>query len=265
MRLNNENNTINDVLTRGVAVRHIMMRARTRGQPPATSSQIAKETVRTRPLHFSFQSDGYPSLQVRAVRMRKSQGIVTPMAVRRVWLTFAGLLCLIGCSEGADAIVDEMALYEDPEGRFELLIPDDWERAPEVSEWKLFAGEPSQGERWQFDATVGLTWGRPPCDWMQVDDVVGWYADRRSASEEYRELTRDETELDGRRALLLEYDVDGREGTLSRELTWFTEAYGNVWEVTCTAVEAERYDEYLQTFLSIGNSLRVYGSWSTAG
>jgi len=244
---------------------HIMIPAHTRRQPSATSSQAAKGTVRTRPLCFFLLFDGYPSLQVRAVRIRESQGIVTAMAARWVWLTLAGLLCLMGCSEGADAILAEMALYEDPEGRFDLMIPDDWKRAPEVSEWKLLVGEPSDDQGRQFDATVGLTWGRPPCDWMQVDDVVEWYADRRSASEGYRELSRDETELDGRRALRLDCYLDGQEGTLSRELTWFTEAYGNVWEVTCTAVEVERYDEYLQTFLAIGNSLRVYGSWSTVG
>jgi hypothetical protein len=40
----------------------------------------------------------------------------------------------------------QLTPYEDPQGLFGLMIPADWEIAPEVSAWRLFAGEPSESE-----------------------------------------------------------------------------------------------------------------------
>ena len=67
------------------------------------------------------------------------------MDVRGALLFFACLCaCGIpfrGCGEEAD--IAQLALYEDPHGLFSLMLAVDWEIAPEVSEWRLFAGEPS--------------------------------------------------------------------------------------------------------------------------
>jgi len=237
-----------------------MIPAHTRGQPTATSSQAAKGTVRTRPLRLF---DWRP---VQIVRGRGIVAIVTVIGGRnRIAALCIGMVSLAGCSEDTGMAFVQLALYEDPQGRFELMVPEDWEMAPEASEWQLFLGEPSRNEERRFDATVGLTWGRPPCDWMQVDDVVGWYVDKRSAGASYRELTRMETEIDARRAVQVEYEVTGRAESLSREMTWFTEAYGIVWQVTCTSVDMARYDDYLSTFNAIGSSFRVHGSWAPGG
>ena len=100
---------------------------------------------------------------------------------------------------------------------------------------------------------------------MQVDDVVGWYVDRRSEGAGNNELSRVETGIDGRLAVQVEYEVAGKEGASSRETRWFTEDYGAVWQVTCTAAEVDRYDDYMLIFTAVGQSLRVYGSWSPSG
>jgi len=170
---------------------------------------------------------------------------------------------LAGCSHERNAA--QLALYIDPQGKFDFMLPVEREIAPEVSAWKLFAVEPSQDGNLHFDATVGLTWGRPPCDWMQDDDVVGWYVDRRSKGAGHNELSRVETGIDGRLAVQVEYEVAGKEGASSRETRWFTEDYGAVWQVTCTAAEVDRYDDYMMIFTAVGQSLRVYGSWSPSG
>ena len=89
--------------------------------------------------------------------------------------------------------------------------------------------------------------------------MVGWYADRRSEGENHQELSRIETEIDGRQDVQVEYEACGQEGRVSREMTWFIEAYGIVWQVTCTSVDGDRYGEYLSTLMEAASALVALG------
>lgn len=162
-----------------------------------------------------------------------------------------------------DVVVEpgDLVAFEDPDGRFSIALPSEWEIDPTSSTYRLFAGLPALEPGTRYDATLGLTWGPLPCDRVRVDDVLEWYAERLLASQGYAELSRTEMVVDGRRALLLDGTVALPNGDVSRELTLITDGYGVIWQVTCRAVDGERFGEFEGDFRAILASLELSGSW----
>ena len=175
------------------------------------------------------------------------------------------LLCVLaalaaGCTDRPVEV--ELAMYEDPSGRYSLLVPIDWNVAPGVGQWNLLLGEPSAEASRPYDATVSVTWGPLPCDAMLVDDVLAWYADKLCAGEDCQELSRVEVDIDGRRALRLHMAEELTDSGYVQRLILLCEGYGVVWQVICQAEDGVDYDRYEALFDRIVHSLRVYGSWS---
>ena len=176
-----------------------------------------------------------------------------------LWLVFS--LCG-ACAPAAES--QEYVEYDDPGGRFSISMPVNWEIDPTSSQYELFAGQPESNDAERFEATLGLTWGPPPCDRLMVDDPVGWYADLMCWGEVVTELSRTETQVDGRRALLVDCSVTMADATESRQLALLMEAYGIVWQVTCTAVDSTRFPAFEKTFRYMLQSLVIRGAWSGA-
>ena len=169
-----------------------------------------------------------------------------------------------GCSQGDTSDV-QMVEYEDPQGRFRLMLPADWEIAPEESSYRLFAGKPSASMKRRFDATVGVTWGPLPCDAMLVDDALAWYADKATAGEGYEEVSREERMVDGGRALQTGFVVHLPVGSQSCGVTMWVQGYGVVWQVTCISEDCSMYELHEAVFKRIMNSLELQGAWSPVG
>jgi len=169
-----------------------------------------------------------------------------------------------GCSQGDTSDV-QVVEYEDPQGRFQLMLPADWEIAPKESSYRLFSGKPSASTKRRFDAAVGVTWGPLPCDAMLVDDALAWYADKATAAKGYEEVSREERMVDGRRALQASFIVYVPDESESCGLNMWVQGYGVVWQVTCVAEDCSMYKLHEAVFRRIMNSLELRGAWSPVG
>lgn len=183
-------------------------------------------------------------------------------SVIRLAATCAACLAVL-VTACTDVVVEpgDFVTFEDEGGRFSIALPPEWEIDPTSSRYRLFAGLPASESGIRYDATLGLTWGPLPCDRVRVDDVLEWYAERLLAAEGCVGHSRTETVVDSRRALLLDSSVSLPNGDVSRELTLVTEGYGVIWQVTCRAVDGERFREFEGDFRAMLASLKLSGSW----
>ena len=180
----------------------------------------------------------------------------------RLAVTCAACLAVL-VTACTDVVVEpgDFVTFEDQGGRFSIALPQEWEIDPTSSCYRLFAGLPAPEPGTRYDATLGLTWGPLPCGGVRVDDVLEWYAERLLASQGYAGLSRTETVVDSRRALLLDCTVALPGGDVSRELTLVTEGYDVIWQVTCRAVDGERFREFEGDFRAILASLELSDPW----
>ena len=185
--------------------------------------------------------------------LRRLRGALVSLAV--VCVLLLGLP-VAGCSD-ALTVPGDFVTFEDQNGRYSIALPPEWEIDPTSSSYRLFAGLPASEPGTRYDATLGLTWGPLPCDRMLVDDVLEWYAERLLASQGGAEHSRTETVVDSRRALLLDSSVVLPNGDVSRELTLLTERDDVIWQVTCRAVDGERFREFEGDFCAILASLEL--------
>ena len=185
--------------------------------------------------------------------LRRLRGALLSRAVACVLLLG---LPVVGCNDVL-TVPGDFVRFEDQDGRFGIALPPEWEIDPTSSRYRLFAGLPAPEPGTRYDATLGLTWGPLPCDSLCVDDVLEWYAERLLASQGYAGLSRTETVVDDRRALLLDSTVALPDGDVSRELTLLTEGGGVIWQVTCRAVDGERFGEFEGDFRTILASLEL--------
>jgi len=155
-----------------------------------------------------------------------------------------------------------MQRYEEPGGRFSILLPSDWEHDATSSQYQFSAAKRSRDAGAVPDAWLGLTWMPPPCDRTMVDDAVAWYADLLCWEDESRELARTEMQVDGRRALLVDCASALADGHEARQLTLLMEQYGIVWQVTCGVSDAGDYPAFEETFRVMLQSLEIHGAWS---
>ncbi len=174
------------------------------------------------------------------------------------------LLCVVsalGTACAPSATPQNFVTYNDPDGRFSILVPADWRIDASSSQYELFAGKPAEGNAARFAATLGITWGPPPCDRLMVQDPVAWYADITAWGPDVVEHSRVETEVDGRRALLVDFSsvVGGEE---SRHLALVMESYGIVWIAVCSAAYGADFSSFEKTFRKMVHSLVIYGAWS---
>jgi hypothetical protein len=157
-----------------------------------------------------------------------------------------------------------MARYDEPGGRFSILLPTDWVVDPSSSQYQFYAVRASRESLASPYAWVGLTWMPPPCDRTMVDDPVAWYADLLCWRDESVEISRDEVEVDGCPGLLIDCVSTSTEGLESRQITLVLEKYGAVWQTTCGAVDASDYPAFEEIFRTMLQSLEIRGAWSTA-
>ncbi len=163
------------------------------------------------------------------------------------------------CAPSAES--QEFVAYDDPDGRFSISIPEGWQIDPMPSDYELFAREAVGGDAPHFEATLALTWGPLPCDRLMVQDAVNWYADLICWGADIVEHSRTETEVDGRRALLVDWSRTMADGNATRQLSLLMEAYGIVWQATCSAPEGRVFTSSEGTFREMLRSLVVHGAW----
>jgi hypothetical protein len=180
-----------------------------------------------------------------------------------VLLLVALLSFASGCSPGQ--AIPEVLPFDEPGGRYSLLLPVGWEMDPTSSTYHLFAVPHTSGSGAPVvEAWVGLTWRTLPCDRSMIDDAVSWYADVYCWEAGAVQSSHDETRVDGQRALLLDCVTTTRDLEESRQLTLITQAYGALWQVTCGVADATRYPALEPTFRAILESVVIRGSWSAA-
>ncbi len=182
---------------------------------------------------------------------------------RPVLLLVALLIFAPGCSP--TQATPEMLPFDDPGGRYSLLLPVGWEIDPMSSRYHLLAVQHARGsDAPDVEAWVGLTWGALPCDRSMIDDAVAWYADVYCWEAGAVQSSREEAIVDGRRALLLDCVTQTQDTEESRQLTLVTQAYGALWQVTCGVADATRYPALEPTFRAMLESVVIRGSWSAA-
>lgn len=198
-------------------------------------------------------SVAWPELEPMRAFGRRFERALVPLFLLAVVLA-------AGCTPAAAQV--PLVSYVDPGGRFSLMLPDAWRIEPDPGAYRLYAVSPAASTPAAFDAALGLTWKPFPCDKAMIDDGLTWYADILLWGAAAQELSRTETEVDGRRALLLQYVTADSGRVASRSLTVVTEAYGIIWELTCVSIDAARYERYESTFRTVVSSLEIHGAWS---
>ncbi|NLE95542.1 MAG: hypothetical protein GX600_07665 [Dehalococcoidia bacterium] len=168
-----------------------------------------------------------------------------------------------GCAPVAGQM--EYERYDDPGGRFSLLIPASWETELVSSEYNPYVGTREDQDSGFYDAWIGVTWGPLPCDRSLVDDAAAWQADILCWGEDLTELSRAEVEVDGRRGLLVECSRRLEDGEAARHLSLVTEAYGILWVVTGAVMDGSRYPDYEEAFRTVLESFVVRGAWAIGG
>ncbi len=177
------------------------------------------------------------------------------------------LLSVALLASGCAPVANETAYerYDDPGGRFSLLIPDDWETELASSEYNVYVGTREHPASGVYDAWIGVTWGPLPCDRSLIDDAAAWQADILCWGEALTELSRTEVEVDGRRGLLVDCARRLEDGGEARHLSLVTEAYGILWVVTGAVSDGSHYPDYEEAFQTVLESFVVRGAWAAGG